>query len=189
MFKGVILAVEHLYPGMGHGTRGRNPIDLIRNGTGRSRTAADESGSCPGHGAGDALGAAGAEFQHRPALRGPADAVGLGGDQALVVKLQQHVGFQKLGLNGRRANRNNRLSRENRRSFRYRPDISVKAKVLQIIQEALVKHAPAPQIRKIFLRKMEVPDIIHNLLQPRGDGKAAAVRNAAEKHVKIRDPV
>ena len=174
---------------MGHGARRRHPGDLIGNGAGRTGAAPDEGGPCPGHGAGDALGAAGTELQHRPALRRPADAVGLGGNQALVVKLQQHIGFQQLGLDGRSADRDDRLAREDRRSLRHRPDVPVKAEVLQIVEEALVKHAAAPQIREILLRKVEVSDIIHDLFQPSGDGEAAAVRDAAEKHVKVRDLV
>ena len=189
MFEGLILAVEHLHPGMRHGPGGGHAVDLVRDRTGRSRAAADKRGPCPGHRARDALRAAGAEFQHGPPFRGAADAAGFCGNQALMVEFQQHIGFQKLGLDGRRAHGDHRLARENRGSFRNCPDVPVKTEILQGLQEFLVKHPASAQIRDIVLGKMQVLDIVNNLLQTGGNRITAFIRHAAEENVKIRDPI
>jgi hypothetical protein len=49
---------------VGHGARGGHAVALVGHGAGRSGAAADEGRSGAGDGAVDALGAAGAEFQH-----------------------------------------------------------------------------------------------------------------------------
>ena len=135
------------------------------------------------------LRAAGTEFQHRPPFRGAADAAGLGGDQALVVKLKQHIGFQKLRLDGRRPHGDDRLSRENGGSFGNCPDITVETEVLQRQQEFLIEHPAPTEVFDVFFRKMQVLDIIDDLLQSSGNGVAALVRDVAEKDVEVGDPV
>ncbi len=98
----------------------------------------------------DALGAAGAEFQNRAALRGPDDTIGFRGDEALMVDRQQQKRLDQLRLNGRRADGQNRLARENRRALRDGPDIAREVKIAQIRQKPLGKQLPAVQIREVL---------------------------------------
>ena len=80
---------EHLDPGMGHGAGCRYAVQRVGQGAGRSLDAADISRPGADDRTGDALGPAGTELHHRPAFRGPHDAVSLGGNQGLVVNGQQ----------------------------------------------------------------------------------------------------
>ena len=183
--KGVVLRVEHLYPGVGHGPCGGNAVDLVGNGAGGTCAAADKGGPGSGHGAGDALGPAGTEFQHGAAVSRPADAVGLGGDQALVVKLQQQIGLQQLGLNGRGADSKDRFPGEDRRALRHGPDVAGKLEIPQVVEKGLVKDASAPEIVNVLLVKVQILNIVDDLLQPGRNGEAAAVRYLPEEYVKI----
>ena len=59
---------------------------LVGHGAGGAGAAGDVGGPGAQDGAVRPLGPAGAELGHRTALRRPDDAVGLGGDEALVVQ-------------------------------------------------------------------------------------------------------
>ena len=82
--------------------------------------------SRPGSGDGTvgALGPAGTERQHSPALGRPADAVGLGGDEALVVDGQQKECLNELGLTGLGPAGHYRLPGEDGRTLGDGPDIA-----------------------------------------------------------------
>ena len=170
---------------MGHGTACGDAVKLIRDGTGSAAAAADVGGAGAGNGAMDALCAAGAKLQHGAALGSADDAVGLGGDEALVVDRKQGKGLDQLGLNGRGANHHHRLTGEDGRALRDRPDITGKLEVAQILQELLVKQVLSPQVLDIVLIKVEVLDVIDQLLQACGNGKAAAVGHIAEENIEI----
>ena len=185
--EGLVLGGEHLHPGVGHGTHGGYAVDLVGDGAGGPRHTADVGGSGPHHGGVHPLGPAGAELHDRPALRGPDHPVGLGSDEALVVDAQQSKGLDELGLRGGGPDGDQRLAGEHRRPLRHGPHVAGKAKAPQVIQEVLLEEVFAPQVGDVVLVKMEVPDILHELLQPRGDGEAAAVGHLAEKHVEIGD--
>ena len=189
MLKCIIFTVEHLYPGMCHRSGGRNAVDLIGYRTCGACAAADECRSRPCHRPGDPLCSAGAEFQNRSPLRRTADSVGLGRKQALVVELQQHIGFQHLGLYCRGADRYDRLPGKDRCALRDCPEISVKPELSQVIQKSLIEHSSSPQIINVLLVKMQVLYIFDNLLQPGRNREAPAVRNTAEEDVKIGNPV
>ena len=106
-----------------------------------------------------------------------------------MVERQQQKRLNKLRLNGRRADGHDRLAREDRRAFRHGPDIAREAEAAQILQEPLVKHLPAAQIRDVVLVKMKLLHIFDRLLQSRCDGKAAVVGHRAEENIKICDAV
>ena len=188
-FESLILAVKHLHPGMGHGTAGLYTEELVGNGAGSAMTAADiSSPSAQNCGVG-ALSPAGTEFQHRPSLCRPNHPVGFGGNQALVVDAQQQIGFYQLGLDRRGANGDDGLLGENRSALGNRPDIAGEPEVRQEIQEILGKHLPAAQVVNVLRVKMQLLNILDNLLQTRSDGESAAVRAAPEKQVKVGYPV
>ena len=174
---------------MGHRAAGGNAVELVGQRAGRPPAAADVGRTRAVDRRIHALCAARAKFQHRPALGRARDAVGLGGDQALVVERQQQERLDELRLNGRRADRHDRLAREDGRPLRHGPDIAGEAEVSEVVEEALVKHLPAAQILDILLIKTQLADIFDCLLQTGRDGKAAVVRHGAEEDVEIRDAV
>ena len=61
--------------------------------------------------------------------------------------------------------------------------------VLQIGQKFLAEKVPAPQIGDVLRREVQILNIINQLLQTSGDGKAAAIRHPAEKDVKVGDMI
>ena len=102
---------------------------------------------------------------------------------------QQRERLDKLGLDGRGAHHHQRLLGEHRRALRDSVDIAGEAEVPEIVQKFLAEQVPAPQIGDVLLREVQVFDVVDELLQPRRDGKAAAVRHLAEEHVEIDDAV
>ena len=174
---------------MGHSAAGRHAEQLVGNGAGRALAAADKGRPCAGDGSVGTLGPAGAEFQHHPALRGPDDAVGLGGDEALVIEDQQQEGLHQLGLNGRGPDGDYRLPGEDGRTLRNGPDIAGKPEIPQIIQELFRKEVLAPEIVNILFAEMQVFNIGNDPVQARTDGVAAVIRDLPEKDVKVGNPV
>ena len=174
---------------MGHRAAREYAVELIGDRAGRSVAAADVGSARAEDSSLRALRPAGAELQHAAALRRADDAVGLCGNEALVVQRKQNIRFNELRLDGRGADRQDRLAREDRRALRHGVDIAREVEILQIVQEALVKDAAAAEIGEVVLRKMQIADILDHLLQTCRNGKAAAVRNIAEEDVKIADLV
>ena len=112
---------------------------LVGHGAGGGGTARDVGGPGAQQGPIRPMGPTGAELRHRTALRRPDDAVGLGGDQALVVEAEEHEGLDKLCLDGRRAHRQNGLAWEDGRPLRNGPNIAGKGKSAQIFQNSSEK--------------------------------------------------
>ena len=132
------------------------------------------------------MGAACAELHDRASLCRAHDAAGLGGDQALVVEGDQQQRFQQLALNGRTLDGDDRLLREDGGAFLNRPDVAVQLKIAQIIEEFFIKHLGGAQVGDVLLGKAEVVHSLDKLLQTRHNGVAAAIRHAAEEHIKHR---
>ena len=187
--EGVVLGVEHLHPGVGHRAERGHAVELVRDGAGRADAAADVGGACADDGGGGALRAAGAEFHHAAALGRAGDAVGLRGDQALVINGQQREGLDELRLDGGRAHNDHRLLREHGRPLRYGVNIAGEAEGAQIFQKFLAENALAAQVRNVLLVKVQILDVFDELLEARRDGKAASVRDRAEINVKIGDAI
>ena len=78
---------------MGHGAAGGHAVELVGQRAGRALAAADIGRARTVDRGVDALGAAGAELQHHAPLGRADDAVGLGGDEALVVEREQQEGL------------------------------------------------------------------------------------------------
>ena len=187
--EGVILRIEHLHPRMGHGAAGGNAVDLVRDGAGRTGDTADVGGTGADDGGIRPLRPAGAELQHRAATGGTGDAVGLGGDQALMVDGQQREGLDELGLDGLGPDDDHGLTGKHRGSLRHGVDVAGEMEVLQIGQKFLAEKVPAPQIGDVFRREVQILNIINQLLQTSGDGIAAAIRHPAEKDVEVSDMI
>ena len=106
-----------------------------------------------------------------------------------MVDTQKGICLDELGLGSRSPDGNQGLMGKYRRSLRHRPDIASEAEGTQVVQEVLLKQAFAPQIGDVLLVKVEVPDIIHQLLQAGGNGIAAAVGHPAEENIEIGDTI
>ena len=187
--EGGILVGEHLNPGVGHGAPCRGAVHLVSQGAGSTGAAGDVRGPSPQDGSVGSLRPAGAELAHRPPICRPHDAVGLGGDEGLVVQGEQQEGFDELGLNGGRPDGEEGLPGEDGRAFGHRPDIAGKPEGAQIVQKTVAEAALAPQVGNILLVKVEPLHIVDDLLQTGGNGKTAPIRHIAEKDVKITDLV
>ena len=106
-----------------------------------------------------------------------------------MIQGQQQVGFDELGLNHRAPDGDDGLVREDGRPFRHRPYVAGKAEVPEIREEILTEQPAAAQVCDILLRKGQMAQIAHHLLDSGHDGHAAAVRNMPEKHIEIGDLV
>ena len=170
---------------MRHSAACRDAVHGVRHGAGRARAAADICGSGSGDGAVDALRPAGAEFKHNPALSRAADAVCLGGDKALVVDLEQHIGLNELRLYSGSPDCQDRLAGEDGGALGDRPDIARESEITEIFKKALGEHFPPAEVFDIFLVEVEVLNIIHDLLKPRRDCEAAVVGVPTVKNVEV----
>ena len=102
-----------------------------------------------------------------------------------MVHAQQQVRLHQLRLNGGRTDGDDRLPGENGRSLRHRPDVAGELEIGQIIQEILAEALPPPQVGNVLRVKMQILNILDNLLQTGRDGEPAPVGAAAEEQVKI----
>ncbi len=96
-----------------------------------------------------------------------------------MVQRQQKKGLDKLGLNGRRADGEDGLVGEHRGPLGDGKDVPGELKVCQVVQEVLVKDLPAPEVGDVLRVKVEVLDVLNDLLQPGSDGIAPIVGDAA----------
>ena len=129
----LILAREHLDPRMRHRAARRNAVELVGERAGRARAASNVCRSRAQNRSVAALRAPGAKFEHHAALRRPANAVRLCGNEALVVERQKQKRFDQLRLDRGRTHGQDRLLRENRRPLRHGPDIAREAEAFQVI--------------------------------------------------------
>ena len=95
----------------------------------------------------------------------------------------QNGSFHKLRFHDRRDHFYKRLSRENNCALRNRINTAGKTEVRKIIQKILIKDMKACQIFDILRRKMKFLNITDQLLKPRRDRIAAAVRITAVKRI------
>ena len=188
-FKRFVFAVKKLYPAVRHGAERRNAETAVADGAGSADAAADICGTRAINGAVKALCTAGAELHNRSAVRSAHDAVCLRCDEALVVDGQQNHGLHKLCLNDRAAHGDDRLTREDRRALRHSPNIAGKLEVLQIIEKLFAKNVLGAQVIDILLRERKLTQVIDELLHACHNGKSAAVRHFAEKHIKVADGI
>ena len=174
---------------MRHGTHCRHAEQYIRHGTGGGGTAADIGSPGAVDGTIIPLSPTGAEFHHRTPMGCPGNAVGLGGNERLMVDGEQQHGFQQLRLHHRAPDDHHGFVGKDRCALGYRPYIAFKMEVRQIVQELLAEDSPAPQVGNVLLIELQILHVVDELLQARKDGKAAIVRNFPEKHIKHRNGV
>ena len=129
---------------MRHRPSSRNPIVPVTHSTCRTRTAPDIRSSGAENCTIRPLRSAGAKLCHRPAFCSAAYPTCLRCNQRLMIDSKQKIRLDKLCLCSRCSNRQKRLSRENRRSFRNRPDVTGKTKGKQALQKCLIELALGP---------------------------------------------
>ena len=102
---------------------------------------------------------------------------------------QQEKGFNQLCFYRRCAHRDDRFFGENWCSLRHGPDVAGEVKMRQIIQESLGEHLPSPQISNVLRVKVQILNVLHDLLQTGGNRKPTAIRTLTEEHIKIANAV
>ena len=185
--EGGVLVGEHLDPGVSHRAAGRGAVYPVSQRAGGAGTPGDIGGAGPQHRGVGPLGPAGAKLGDGAALGRPHDAVGLGGDERLMVEDQQYIGLDKLGLNGRGPDGEDGLPGEDGRALGDRPDVTGELKMQQILQKRFGKDALSAQKIHILGRKAQILNVVDDLLQACGDSKAAAVRYVPEEDVEVAD--
>ena len=174
---------------MCHGAHRGNTVHLVGKGAGSAHAAADVGSLGTVHRTADALCAAGTKLHHSAAIGSAADAVRLGGDQTLVVKAQQDKGFDQLCFDCLGADGDHRLAGENGGAVGNGVNIAGKAEVLQILQKFLRENTASTEVRNILFVKMQILNVIDDLIKTCGNGKTALVGNAAEEGIKVGDTI
>ena len=98
---------------------------------------------------------------------------------------QQNHGLNELRLNHRACNGDERLAREYRRALGDSPDVAFELEVAQIVEKRLGEAFAAAEVCDVLLGEAEIFEVGDQLLDTGHDGIAAAVRNAAEEHIKV----
>ena len=173
---------------MGHGAEGRDAVVSAVKGTGSTDRAADVSRPGAVDGRHGTVGTAGAELHDRSAVRRADDAVGLGGDEALVVEEHQHGRLDELRLDDRAADMDDGFVREDRSAFGNGPHVAGKLEVPEVVEE-VVREAAGLQVRKVFLGEVQVVQVVHHLLETGRDDVAAVVRDMTVEEVEVTDGV
>jgi hypothetical protein len=104
-----------------------------------------------------------------------------------VVQGEEYKGLDELGFHGGSPDCKKGLTGEDRGPLGDRPDVPGEAEGTEVVQKFLPEASFGAEKLNVLLVKAEILDVIHDLLQPGGDGKAAFVGHRAEKHVKVAD--
>ena len=177
----LVLIVHH--PAVGHGAA-HGDVELLPGGDGGGAgDPADVAGPRAQHGGVVVVGPAGAEVGDGPALGGTDDAVGLRGDQGLVVHLGQQLGFDHLRLHQVGHHGDDRLVGIHHRALREGVDVAGEAEFAQIVEKLLLEQLQAPQVGDVLRVEAHALQVLQYLLKAGEDGEAALVRVAAVEHV------
>ena len=106
-----------------------------------------------------------------------------------MVHREQKIRLHELRLDRGGAHRDERLAREHRRTLRHGPDVAGEPEIAEVLQKFLAEDIPRAEILDILVGEVEIGDVFHDLLQPRGNGKAAAVRHLPEEKVEVGNAV
>ena len=162
----------------------RNVKELTGKHVGRTDAAADHGCTGTVDTGIRSLGTAQAELHDAVSAGGLYDTGCLGRDQTLVVYDVQKCSLNKLRLHDRCDDLNERFVREYDGALRDRPDITLKMEAPQVLQERCMEDAEAVQIRDVFIGKMQIFNIINDLIQPGCDRVAVAAGIFAVKGIK-----
>ena len=170
---------------MGHRAERGRAVELVGDGAGSAAAARNIGSTSAVDGGGGALRAAGTELHHGVALGGADDAVGLGGDQALMVHGQKRERFKQLRLDRGRAHDDHRLFREDGRALGHGVNVAAEVEACKIVEEFLTEDTSPAQVVDVLLVKVQILDIVDQLVEAGGNGVPASVRHRAEINVEI----
>ena len=129
------------------------------------------------------LGPAQTKF-HNSVASGRIDYPGrLGGNQTLMVDNGQDGRLYQLRLHDRSNHFDQRLPWKYDRPLRDRVNIPAEMKIAQIFQKVLVKYSYASQIVHIFPGKMQIFNVVNDLIQARRYGKPVPAGIGAVKRI------
>ena len=186
MLEGGGFVVMRLDEGMRHGAEGRDaeqPLGLDRGGAGESDEVA---GACGEHARLRAVGAAEAEIDEEPALRGKHHARRLGGDQRLEVEEIHDPRLDELGERQRRGDAEDRLVGEEESALRHGVDVAGEAEAGEIVDKAPREPAGRGEPVEIALREVEVFEEGEHLVETGGDQKTALARQPPHEELEHR---
>ena len=169
---------------MGVGSLHRHVEHFAGEHVGGADTAGDHGGSGAVDSRVRSLGPAQAELHDAVALGRVDDALGLGGDQALVVDDVEQGRLHQLGLHDGGDDLHQGFPGEYDGALGDRVDIAGKAELMEIVQKVFLKHVQAAQIFDLVVGKMQVLNVLDHLFQPGADSEAVAVGIGAVKHIK-----
>ena len=170
---------------MGHRAERGRTVELVGDGAGGAAAARDIGGARAVDGGGRTLRAAGAKLHHGVASGGADDAVGLGRNETLVVDGQKREGLKQLRLDRGCAHNDHRLLGEHGCALGHGVDVAAEMEVCKIVQKLLAENTAGTEICDILLVKVQILDIVDQLVETGGDGVTAAVRHGAEVNVEI----
>ena len=104
-----------------------------------------------------------------------------------MVEGDEHQRLEQLALDGRALDGDDGLLREDGHALLNGPDIAVQLEILQVGEEFLVERLGGAQIVDVLIGEFQVIHGVDELLQTGHNGVAAAVRHAAEEHIKDGD--
>lgn len=131
--------------------------------------------------------AARAEFHDTAPFGGADNAVGLGGDQTLMIDQQKRHRFDQLCLNHGPAHDDQGFIGEYDGAFGHGPHIAGKFKVFEQLQKGFTENAFLSQKFKVIFRESEVLNVFDKLLQACSYGKTSGIGYRTEIQIKIRD--
>ena len=175
-------------PAVSHGAADGNAEFLAREHGGRADCSADVGGSRAVNGSVHVVGAAGAKVGDEASLGSAYDAVGLGGDERLVIGLGQNGRLHELRVNGRSGYGEDGFVGVDDGPLGESVHIAPEMEIPEPFQKFLVKAAEGAEVVYVLVLEVEVDEIIDDLLEARENGVAAVVGILAVEEVED-DPV
>ncbi len=134
------------------------------------------------------MGAAGSKVGDEASLGSAHDAVGLGGDERLVIGLGQNGRLHELRVNGRSGYGEDGFVGVDDGPLGESVHIAPEMEIPEPFQKFLVKAAEGAEVVYVLVLEVEVDEIIDDLLEARENGVAAVVGILAVEEVED-DPV
>ena len=106
------------------------------------------------------------------------------GDQALVIDDRQDRSLHKLCLHDRSDDFDQRFPGEDYAAFRDSVDITAEVESAQVVKKIFAEDAEPSQIVHIFIRKVQILNVVNDLFQSGHDRISAFVGILPEEHVK-----
>ena len=184
--EGLAFVVEGLHEAVRHGPHDGNVVARPRGEERRSRDAGDREGARPFQRCVKPLRPPRAEIDDRTPGSGRDDPGGFRSEHRLQADLIDDERLDHLRLPDRRRDFEKGLVGEDRGSFRDRKHVSGKAKVRQVVEQALGKHVQRPQIGDVVGAEAEACELVEKIVEATGEEEVAAFRQLADEEAERR---